>query len=377
MTGETTGVLHLIDTYRIGGPGKTIINSARFIDPRFRIHVASFVPGDALRNEFISAVQHAGIPCLQLAERRRVDPKHFSLLRDYIRDHRIRILHTHGYRSDVTGYLMSMMVRGLKLVTTHHGWIRTNWRQSAIARFATALSGRFDGMYCVSRRLFEELPRSVVRRAESTVIHNGVVLQDYSERGVRLQTRAGLGLGANDVLIAVIGRLSAEKGVEHMLRAFTRIAPAHPSAHLAFVGEGPLRGSLEREAANSGLGARIRFLDHRHPIQPFYEATDVIVCPSLTEGLSNVLLEAMAFQRAVVATRAGGNAEIIEDGLSGLLVPVGDVEALAKAVSAVAGSPARRDCLARGGYARVVREFSFEARMKKEEQFYDRVLNGR
>jgi glycosyltransferase involved in cell wall biosynthesis len=367
-------ILHLIDTYRIGGPGKTIINSARFIAPGYRVHVASFVSADDARNEFREAVLADGIPYLGLPEVRRFDLDHLRLLRDYVRRERIAILHAHGYRSDAIGYLLSFMVPRLRVVTTHHGWIRNSARQRMMVWLAVRLGARLHGVSCVSEKLLEELPRSLRRRA--AVVHNGIVLQDYVPGARREEIRRQLGLQQDDLLLAVIGRLSAEKGVVEMLEAFERLGGDVPRAHLAYVGEGPLRPQLEaRIAAGAGRG-RVHLLGHWQPVQPIFDAADVIVSPSLTEGLSNVLLEAMAMRRPIVATRAGGNAEIVEDGTTALMVPVGDVTALAGAIHRIAADAGLRQGLVERAADRVRREFSFEARMRKEEAFYDRVLAG-
>src|SRR4029450_10582114 len=94
-------ILHIIDTYRIGGPGKTIINSARYIDKRrYCVHVASFTSLDDSQNEFAAAGGAGGIPCVAVPETRRVNLSHLKAIRDYVRRERVSILHLHGYRTD-------------------------------------------------------------------------------------------------------------------------------------------------------------------------------------------------------------------------------------------------------------------------------------
>jgi glycosyltransferase involved in cell wall biosynthesis len=374
MPDDCVQVLHLIDTYRIGGPGKTIINSARFISGAYRIHVSSFVSRDASQNEFASAVRAADIPYLPLLETRRLDMTPVRELRDYVRAKDIRILHTHGYRSDVVGYLLSFVVPKLRVVTTHHGWIRNSAKQALVARVAIGLSSRLHGVSCVSAKLLEELPRALQSNKRAAVIHNAIVVQDYQPRGRRAEVRATLGLTDEDTLFGVIGRLSPEKGVTDVLEAFSTIAHLSPRTHLAYVGEGPMRPAIERMVAERSLSQRVHLIGHWHPIQPFYEATDVVVSPSWTEGLSNVLLESMAMERPIVATRAGGNDEIVEEGVSALLVPVGDTDALAAAMRRLVEDSVLAGRLAAAGLARVQRQFSFEARMEKEVAFYERIL---
>jgi glycosyltransferase involved in cell wall biosynthesis len=371
-------VLHLIDTYRIGGPGKTIINSALFIDrARFRIHVGSFTdPVRTDRNEFARAVQANGIPYLELAETRRINLAHVGLIRRYVREHGVTIVHAHGYRTDALGYVAT---RGLPVafVTTHHGWIRNNGRQELMARSALQLCRRFDGVEVVSNRLLDELPRSVIRRGLAGVVHNGIVPADYRVGGHRGPIRQALGVSDGAILLGVVGRLSLEKGCHEMLDAFAIVAAAEPRAHLALIGEGPLRPALEARAREAAWGGRVHFTGHQSPVQPYYEAIDVLVSPSRTEGLSNAILEALVFEKPVVATRVGGNPEIVEDGVSALFVPAQDPPALAAALIRLLGDPALQASLVAGGRARIASAFTFDVRMRREEQFYADVLTRR
>lgn len=370
-------VLHLIDTYRIGGPGKTIINSARYIDrARFRVHVAAFTHPEEARNEFAAAVRTAGIPFLDLPETRRVNVDHVPRLRRYIREAGIRIVHSHGYRSDLLAFVATRSFRRPLLVTTHHGWIRNSRRQEVATSIALWLCRRFDGVEVVSHRLLGELPPSIRDSGKAAVVHNGIVLDDYQPSGDRASIRAALALPPDAVLLGVIGRISIEKGVLEMVDAFAALAARQPAAHLAFIGEGPIQAAVEERIAAAGLTPRTRFVGHQRRIQPYYEALDLLVSPSRTEGISNVILEAMTMGCPVVATRVGGTPEILEDEVSGLLVEPQNPAALAAAIERVLTDAALRARLVQGGRLRVAREFAFEARMRKEEAFYLRLLGG-
>ena len=370
-------VLHLIDTYRIGGPGKTIINSARYIDPaRYRIHVASFTNTNFARNEFAEAVRRAGLPYLELKETRRFNRDHVEQIRDYVSRHAIGIVHTHGYRTDVMGDA-AFRTRPVALVTTHHGWIRNRWRQVLFAKLALRLCARFHGVELVSERLRDEIPASFRHSAHVSVVHNGIVLQDYVANGRRDEIRRALDVSTEQPLLGVIGRLSIEKGCLEMLDAFALLVRTVPQARLLFVGEGPLHGQLLERARTLDIAERMRWVPHQTEVQPYFEAMDVLVSPSRTEGLSNVILEALAFERPVVATRVGGNAEILQDGVSGLLVASGAADQIAAGIGRVIQDDALRARLVSNGRERVRERFSFEARMRREEAFYDEALARR
>jgi len=368
-------VLHLIDTYRIGGPGKTVLNSSRFIDTRrYRVHVGSFLHPDASKNEFHHAAAKMGVPFLPLPEVSRLGTEHLGGIRRYVRRHGIRIVHAHGYRTDVFTLVASLGL-GVATATTHHGWIRNTPHETRMAGLAIQLSRFFDGVEVVSRLLMAELPASLRRSGRAELVHNGIVVADYRSQGRRDDMRATLQLAPDDIALGVVGRLSVEKGCLEMLDAFAAIHRVHPATVLVLVGEGPLRAELEQRAAALGLTAAMRFAGHQTPIQPCYEALDVMVSPSRTEGLPNVLLEAMAMRLPIVATSVGGTPELVEDGINGLLVPAEQPGRLADTVNGLLADADLRARLVAGGIRRVDEEFSFEARMRKEEAFYERMLD--
>ena len=370
-------VLHLIDTYRIGGPGKTIINSARYVDRRrVEVHVGSFTNPFRGHSEFSSAVTAAGIPYLELRETRRFNPSHVPELRRYLRRQAIDILHTHGYRTDALGYA-AVLGTGTRIVTTHHGWITNNKRQEQFKRLALHLCRLFDGVELVSERLRDELPASVKRSPRVEVVPNALVLADYRPCGQREVIRARLGIEPGQVLIGVIGRLSVEKGCLEMVDAFHRLAARHSSLRLVFVGEGPIRSEIEARLTGYGLQSLVRLVDHQRDIRPFYEAIDIVASPSRTEGLSNVILESLAFERPIVATRVGGTPEILTDGVTALLIEPQDPGAMADALERILESPDGRERLVRAGAERVRTAFSFDARMRAEEAFYERAMTAR
>jgi glycosyltransferase involved in cell wall biosynthesis len=370
-------ILHLIDTARIGGPGKTILNSARFIDhERFQIHVGTFTSSEVRGNEFASAVSESGIPLLSLTETRRFNLGHVAAIRAYVRTHGVQIVHAHGYKSDVLSWLAT---RGLDvaLVTTHHGWIRNSRRQALFTRIAARLSTQFDGIEVVSQRLLDELPSRLRLSGRAAVMHNAVVLDDYTPIGVRDQRRRELGLNGSEVLLGVIGRLSIEKGCLEMLAAFDAVLATHQHARLVFIGEGSLEGELRNRIAQRNLSWAAQLVPHQKDVRSFYEALDVLVCPSRTEGLSNVIMEAMAYGLPVVATHVGGNSELVEDRVTGLLVAPQQPTAMAEGLNQLISNLPLRQQLGVAARARVGAAFSFESRMRREEAFYDKMLTAR
>jgi len=150
------------------------------------------------------------------------------------------------------------------------------------------------------------------------------------------------GRPASHVTITAIGRLSREKGLHVLLEAFSRVAASGAAVRLQLAGEGPLRETLASQAETLGIGGQVHFLGAFASLAPIMRATDIVAHPTLNDGRSVAVLEAMAWGRPVVASRVGGVAELIEDEVSGLLVPARDPAALAEALQRLLADPALR-----------------------------------
>jgi glycosyltransferase involved in cell wall biosynthesis len=188
------------------------------------------------------------------------------------------------------------------------------------------------------------------------------------EAGVRERLGARLG----QTLVLAVGRLVEKKGFRHLLEAAARV----PEVHVAVVGDGDLRGELAALAAT--LGASVSFLGalERHALAAAYAAADIVAVPSVVDragnvdGLPNVLLEALAAGRAVVASRVAGIPDVVEDGVNARLVAPGDASALAEALRSLAGSAEARAALGREARFRAERELSWDTAARSFEECY-------
>jgi len=195
-------------------------------------------------------------------------------------------------------------------------------------------------------------------------IPNGVDVRRFAPAQDPDLARRQVGLGSETVLF--LGRLDSQKGLETALTAWARVAAKRPSAQLVFAGDGPARNALETQARGAGFGEQVRFLGTRSDPGRLLQASQLFLLPSKSEGISNALLEAMATGVACVASRVGGNCEVLEHGVSGLLVPPGDAAALADAVVTLLedealrkrlGTAARIATIERYGVDRMVRRY--------------------
>ncbi|MFQ5946012.1 MAG: glycosyltransferase, partial [Anaerolineae bacterium] len=172
------------------------------------------------------------------------------------------------------------------------------------------------------------------------------------------------------------GRFVAYKGYHHLLEAAGIVRETHPSVHWLLVGHGELRGDLEQQCRRLGLERVVHFIGWADRIAEHLALSDLFVLPSLGEHFGRVLLEAMAMERAVVATNAGGVPEIVLDEQTGILVPPADPAAMAAAVISLVEDPARAARLGEAGRRRVESEFTLARHVDATETLYASLLDG-
>jgi glycosyltransferase involved in cell wall biosynthesis len=240
--------------------------------------------------------------------------------------------------------------------------VHTNPRRNGgIRRLTQAAIRESSAVFAVSTGLAQQIEDLATPAEPVRVIYRGVDFDRFSPAPPSPELRARLGLPTTGVGICTVARLTREKGVFELLGAFEQLARDFPSLWLALVGDGPLRTELERLIRSRGLTGRV-FLagDRPHTEVPeWMRAADVFVLASHNEGLPNVVLEAMACGRAVVATTVGGVPEAVEDEVTGILVPPDDQEHLGQAIRRLLDSEALRTMMATRGRERVLERFSW------------------
>lgn len=183
--------------------------------------------------------------------------------------------------------------------------------------------------------------------------------------------RQEMGVLPDDFVVGIVARLDAIKNHGAVIDAVNQMAQSRPDVKLVVVGDGPEAAALKARA-----GDHVRFLGYRSDTARLMQGFDLFVLPSFNEGISNTILEAMASGLPVIATKVGGNPELVDAGVTGELVPIGDAEAMARAIIAYASNPERARAAGRAGRAAVERHFSMEAMVAGYRGLYDRLLFG-
>ncbi|MDR0182521.1 glycosyltransferase [Lysobacter arvi] len=260
------------------------------------------------------------------------------------------IVHVHDYKSAFYAWLATRRdphaATPAPLVATLHGWVESSGALRLYTRLELALLRRFDALVVVAAEQIDRLARAGVPRARIRHIDNGIPCPVRDDAGAA-ELRAQLGIAPDAQVFSAVARLSSEKNLAMLLRAFAPVAARHPHAVLLLVGDGPERESLEALAHDLALDDRVRFLGMRHDTPAIYTLSDRIVLPSLTEGMPLVVLEAMACEVPVIASAVGDIPRLLEHSTHGRTVPPGDAAALEAALEHALHAPRARDVAGR------------------------------
>lgn len=209
------------------------------------------------------------------------------------------------------------------------------------------------------------------------VIRNGVSRPSAITSDERAAIRARFGAGSDDVVIGCVANLRPEKRHDMLLAAFARVLEEHPSSRLVLVGDGPERSRIERDIQRLGIDARVHMTGNVLDARPCYAGFDLMVQASDTEGLPNAVLEAAAAGIAIVATEAGGTGEIVTDGQTGLLVPVGSRDGLTRGIRTLVEDERLRKRLGVAASARTETAFGMDRFVREFGELYESLVDAR
>lgn len=284
----------------------------------------------------------------------------------------VTIWHGHDYKSDLLGLLLRRW-HPMRVVTTVHGFTRETRRTRLYARLNDFALPRCDHVFAVSPPLVEHCRSAGVAADRLTYLPNGIEIDRYHRQVTSRAAKSHLRLPRSAPAIAVVGRLSPEKGVDRALRMLAALRKRLPAAELHLVGDGPQRPELEALADGLELGGNVHWWSWQENPRRICEAMDLLLLPSRTEGLPNAVLEAMALGLPVAATDVGGVRDLLDDGRCGRMLDE-DESRWAPAVAELLENEAKRGDLARRARSRVVEHFSFERRMERVLAGYERLL---
>jgi glycosyltransferase involved in cell wall biosynthesis len=275
----------------------------------------------------------------------------------------IDVVHTHDDRPNVHGAPAAWLAGAACIHTRHSQGTRLSSRQILLVRAISALNDRF---VCISRDSARHARRQGITRRRLVCLHNGIDIQRFAFAGADPAGPA-----------VIVARLAPEKDLATLLGAAALVAARLPDFRLEVAGDGPCRAELETLAAALGLGEHVRFLGPVRDVPALLGRARLFVLSSLTEGVSLTLLEAMARGLPVLATRVGGNVEVVAEGQTGLLVPPADPGSLAEALAGLWTDPQRCARMGEAGRRRVEQLFDVRRMVAAYESLYHQVARTR
>lgn len=367
-------ILHLIDTDKACGPGRTVLESARALqNTNYNITIAAFNINKNMDNPYLGEVQACGLQQVLIPTRHQADLIAIEKLRNTIEKHRIDILHTHGYKSDLFGYFAAKG-KQVKLVSTAHGWIQNSIKAKLYVRIDKLILRYYDRVIAVSEQIKNDLINAGVLEYKIIKVHNAINLNQYSQEYGNPVLRNEYGISNHCTIIGTIGRLSSEKGQIVFLNAANIILSKYPDSIFVIIGEGPDMNHLKKHAIRLGIGKKVIFTGHRRDMIDIYHDLDIVIIPSFTEGLPNVGLEALAMKKSIVATNVGGIPEFIENEKTGILVKPGHPEEIAEAVSWLLINTEKAKIIVENGRKLIEQKYSFVQRIKGVTEIYNGIF---
>lgn len=343
---------------------------------KFNYCVGAFGGRGGRNNALFEAALDRRLKAFLIEERGAFSPGVLFQVLKIIDKERIRILHTHEVRSDLIGFLCSRF-RNVVLVATVHGWIANDAKGRFYKAADKALLHRFDHVVTVSGKLKQEAVNAGIPERKITVLPNALVLEQYARDPADKSFRRELAVPDDALFIGNIGRLSPEKGQRDFLLAASRVLKHFKDARFVLVGSGPELRNLQLLSKSLRIEHAVAFAGFRTDMIKVYNGLDLIIQTSATEGMPNVVLEALLMRLPVIATDVGGTAEIVIDRTTGILVPSGNPERVSSEILKFIKDSESLKRMAAKGHDHVCKKFNFKCRTQKLSYIYERLIHGR
>ncbi len=373
-------VLHIITRLDPGGSAINTLETVHRLDPEgFAVDLVAGLTNDPT-GQTAAFLARTGIRCVFVHELVRdihplADVRAFFRLQAFIKRGRYDIVHTHTSKAGILGRWAARSAGVKRIVHTPHGHVFYGYFSSLFTglfimaeRLTDLITDRFIEL--TDRGVIEHLALGIGNRAKWSVIPSGINLALFApSQDTRVRVRRAYGIADDEVLVMSLGRLEKIKGNRVLVEAFAAVT-GNSRVRLMLVGDGQERKSLEAMVREKGLGERVILVGFQEDAPAFLNAADFVVMASLNEGMGRTAVEAMACGKPVIASRVGGLPDVVRDGLEGVLVPPGDVAALASALTQLVNAPELRRTLAAKALQRVGSEFSVQTMVGRIADLY-------
>ena len=367
-------IVHIISSLGVFGAESVLLNIISALENnKDEPYLICLKNKNKLEPKIYTRAKEAGVPVKIISCINRFDVGAISLIVKFIKKRQIEVIHTHNYKSNMYGVIAAKFAK-VPVVCTLHGWVAENSKVRFYEFIDRLIIRRMDHIVTVSPAIRKDIEISGINPKKITYIPNAVDVNRFSCSHKSSDLRQKLGL-KNSLVVGAIGRLVPEKGHKYLLKAFKGISSAVPAAKLLMVGDGYLKDDLMAQAQNLGISDKVVFVGIQDDIVSVYEAIDVLVLSSLTEGLPLVILEAMSMKVPVVASAVGSIPYIINNG-EGILVEPKNIEELERAMFVALHDKALGRRMGEKAREKVTTNFSLEIFSQNYINLYKRIAGG-
>lgn len=356
-------IVFVVNGFGVGGGELKLLELAGRLDrEKYELAIVSVGQGGVLEERF----RALGVPVHVLRKWCGFDVRLPFRLAALLRRHSADLVMSTLFYADIMSALATFIYRPKALVSWEVITGQLSWYQKWAYR---RLANRFTRVAAVSQSIHPFIIRDRGQDPQRiSTIYYGVDLDKYHPLAPDEKSAA--------VVFGTVARLVYQKGHTHLLEAIPGVLARHPGTRWRFVGDGELRTELEAQAQRLGIAQAVEFCGRRDDVQQQLGSFDVFVLPSLWEGFPNVVLEAMAAGKPVIATAVEGTIELVVDNETGVLVPKQDAAALAEAMVRLAADAALRERMGQASRHRVETHFSVQKQVAEFEALFDRLLDG-
>jgi len=350
-------VLHVITPSRISGAERIAVAICRGLKERgHEVMLAC-----KLFSPFPSFAQEAGLKCVELDIGGKLNLSAPWRLARLIRERGFDLIHTHLSTASLWGSVAGKLT-GTPVVAHVHA---LNWSPCYLLA---------DQVLVCSEAVKKRMERQGIPAHRTRLVHNGIDLSRFRRNLSAGEARRALGIAPEAFVIGAVGHLSKKKGQSFLIKAFATLLQRNPNLILLLIGEGPDRAELTGLAASLSIADKVRFAGYQPDVRPYMNAMDLLVLPSIAgEGLPLVLAEAGAMGIPAVAADIGGAREIIEHGVTGLIIRPRSVEALVGAIGRLVNNPEERRQMGEKARKRVEAFFTIERMIDGIESLYEEL----
>ena len=366
-------LVHVIPSMNTGGRESVVLHILDHLNrDRFDVRVMCLSNEGSLYDHFISK----NVPIYFLRKNAGFTPRVYLKLYRHFTKNDYHIVHSHNPGAFLYGAVAAKLAGTPVIINSEHGYGNIiSWRKKAAESF---LMNTVYKTLAVSKELRDTLSsRPFVRKDKIQVLYNGIDSEKINSFSHRDEIRKTFGVYESQLVIGTVGRLATVKDHETLIRCFKLIYEVFSQSKLVIVGEGPEKNKLRSLVTELGLSDKVLFTGERRDVPALLSGMDIFVLSSISEGTSITLLEAMAAGIPVVATSVGGNKEVIENGVTGLLIPPKDPEMMAEAIHTLFSDKMMAQSFSAAGKKMVAEKFSIKNMVRTLENLYEASVKGK